>query len=121
MDGIIDTDLTMVADNAFSNVLRCVQNSGLNYHIQMSPFSANISLKKSLVRTLSGTPILPKPSEKADNIIKQESELLELRNEYEDIAQKLQAAYKTMVGWLVVGGAVRRVFPCATFEIKSES
>ena len=120
MDGIIDTDLTMVADNAFSNVLRCVQNSGLNYHIQMSPFSANISLKKSLVRTLSGTPILPKPSEKADNIIKQESELLELRNEYEDIAQKLQAAYKTMVGWLVVGGAVRRVFPCATFEIKSD-
>ena len=34
---------------------------------------------------------------------------------------KLMNLIVVLVGWLVVGGAVRRIFPCATFEIKSES
>ena len=59
MDEKIDSDLTMVASNVFNNVLQYVQNSSLNFQIQMSPFSAIISLKKSFVKNKHGTPILP--------------------------------------------------------------
>ena len=59
MDARIDSDFTMIAVNSFNAIVSQVQNSGLNYQLQMSPFSAFISLKKSLVRDMSGCPILP--------------------------------------------------------------
>ena len=59
MDRTIDSELTMVTNNAFNNVLQCIQNSCLNYQIQMSPFLAVITLKKPLVKDKFGTPTLP--------------------------------------------------------------
>ena len=60
----------------------------------MSPFSANISLKKSLVKTLSGTPILPIISKNEVTI--DEEELLELKIDYKDLFQKLKDACQTI-------------------------
>ena len=50
-------DPTMVAAQNFNTILD--QSSGLNYHLQISPFSALISLKKTLIKDKSGKPLLP--------------------------------------------------------------
>ena len=84
----------MSANIAFTNILSCIQSSGLNYRIQMSPFSANISLKKSLIKTLSGSPILPTVTGAEINRNVLERELTEMRESYEDLLQKLAVAYK---------------------------
>ena len=60
MDGFINSDPTMAANKAFDMILNCVQKSCLNYHVQLSPFSAVISIKKTLMKTLDGTPLFPK-------------------------------------------------------------
>ena len=54
-----DSELTMVAEKSFSDLLYAIQNSGLNFQLQLSPYSAYISLKKSLQKDKSGSPIIP--------------------------------------------------------------
>ena len=86
MDGMNDSDLTMVTNDAFNNVLQFVQNSCLNFKIQMSPFSAVISLKKSLIRSKSGCPI--RPSLSKFNAKDLEVELGLMEKKYDDLARK---------------------------------
>ena len=52
----------MVANQTFNNILDQIQNFKLNFQLQISPFSANISLKKTLIKDKSGTPVLPTTS-----------------------------------------------------------
>ena len=59
IDETINSDVTMLAANTFNSILYQVQDSCLNYHLQISPFSAVISIKKSFVRDKSGNTILP--------------------------------------------------------------
>ena len=54
-----DSDLTMVADKAFDDLINGVKNSKLNFHLQLSPFSAYISVKKSLQKDKTGAPVVP--------------------------------------------------------------
>ena len=54
-----DRNLAMLASNAFANIINQIQTSNLNYQLQLSPFSAYISLKKSLIKEKSGAPRLP--------------------------------------------------------------
>ena len=94
MDEINDSELTKVTSNAFNNVLQYVQNSCLNFHIQMTPFSADISLKKSLVRNKSGFPMMP-------NLPKHDEcgldmELVRMKKKYEDLASKHTLAMDTI-------------------------
>ena len=49
----------MVANKSFDNILEQITTSNLNFHLQMSPFSALISLKKSPVKDKSGALLLP--------------------------------------------------------------
>ena len=49
------------------------------------------------------------------------SQVVEDEGSSSDQVHFRELIFMVLVGWLVVGGAVRRVFPCATFEIKSES
>ena len=44
----------MAASKAFNKILDCVKSSNLNFCLQLSPFSANISLKKTLVKDKAG-------------------------------------------------------------------
>jgi myosin heavy subunit len=53
----------MDATNIFENLLQQIQSSHLNFKLELSPFSANISLKKSFIRNKSGTPLLQTFSE----------------------------------------------------------
>ena len=61
MEVISDSDRnpTMLASNAFENIIDKIRSSNLNFQIQMSPFSAYISLKRSLIKEKSGALRLP--------------------------------------------------------------
>ena len=73
-----DFDLTMLATKSFHHVINEVQSSCLNFQLQISPFSAVISLKKSLIRDMSGKPILPTLSKHDSS--KEHIEALEAKN-----------------------------------------
>ena len=53
------TDLTMLATTTFDSVISQIQDSCLNFTIQLTPFSALISLRKTFVKDKSGLPLLP--------------------------------------------------------------
>ena len=51
------------ASVVFDHLVQQIQDSHLNFRLELSPFSANISLRKSFIRDKSGTPILPRSFE----------------------------------------------------------
>ena len=77
---ISDLDSTMVAKRTFDDLLAQIQASNLNFHLQLSPFSASISLKKSFIKDKFGNTLLPShasaPSDAAYQLLKQEHSLL---------------------------------------------
>ena len=80
MDEFLDSDcnnLTMLATKSFDDILEQVRASSLNFQIQISPFSAIISLKKSLTKDKSGNPIAPK---KLVNLSSHQIEALAVKN-----------------------------------------
>ena len=58
-----DKKIKMVASDAFENLLKQVQSSNLNFRMEISPFSAVITLKKSLLKDKSGQILFPPISE----------------------------------------------------------
>ena len=97
--------MTMAAMNSFKNVLDCIQSSGLNYQIQLSPFSAVISLKKTLARNKSGGPLLiPKLSDNTDTTDVKELKTWDFpredpkrfNDEYEDLLSRYTSATETI-------------------------
>ena len=83
----------MLASRSFENILHMIKTSNLNYFLQLSPFAAQISLKKSLIRDKSGFPFaqpvstfLDSTSNVTDLLNKNralESKLSSLQNDYE--------------------------------------
>ena len=57
-----DINLTMAASQAFEGILNQVVSSNLNFHLEQSPFSAVIHLKKSVIRNQHGSHLIPPPS-----------------------------------------------------------
>ena len=57
----IDSDSipAMHANYAFNSIIDKIRNSNLNFQLQLSPFSAQISLKNSLVTERTGVARLP--------------------------------------------------------------
>ena len=47
----------MLADRTFQQILEEINNSKLNYQLQLSPFVAWISIKKSFIKDKAGAPI----------------------------------------------------------------
>ena len=97
----------MVAKRTFDNILDIIQTSNLNFQLQISPFSASISLKKSLVKDRAGTPRLPPPSSHphtsiseftalAAKNVKLENDLMILTDNYEKVVDDCEAARKTI-------------------------
>ena len=104
-----DINLKMLATTSFDHVINEIQRSGLNFQLQISPFSALISVKKSLIKDVSGKPLLPpkiKPdrsdftSEQIEALVSKnielEKELTLLRMKHEEVAKyadvKVEAA-----------------------------
>ena len=99
----INSDVKMVASNTFDDILNKIKNSNLNFHLQLSPFSAVISLKKSLVCDKLGSPLLPnlsQISEEKDSLLEKNleliSEITSLRNEYDNLTQQFSNACLTI-------------------------
>ena len=60
MEEFDTSELTMIAEQKFYNIVSEIQESCLNYNMQLSPFSASISLKKSLIKDRLGNVICSK-------------------------------------------------------------
>ena len=56
---VSDCDPTMLAKKAFDQIIEQVQSSNLNFQLNLSPFSATISIKKSFVKDMFGNILLP--------------------------------------------------------------
>ena len=54
-----DFNPTMAASQTFETILNTIKSSNLNFQLMLSPFSATISLKKSLVKDKSGHLLSP--------------------------------------------------------------
>ena len=55
------TDLEMAVSASFSSILNEIQLSNLNFKIQMTPFAAHITLKKSALQDRNGIYAIPSP------------------------------------------------------------
>ena len=73
---VSDSNPTMLAAQRFEKILSTIQSSCLNFHLQISPFSAIISLKKSLIKDKSGNFLLP-PSRPSDLATQTQNIILE--------------------------------------------
>ena len=104
-----DSSPTMVADKQFNNILKQVQNSGLNFQLQVSPFGALISLKKSLVKDKKGNFIVPSTSSISETLynnedvaalasknVMLENKLNALENDYSRAVNDCAAAQKAV-------------------------
>ena len=84
----IDSEVKMAASSTFDYILELIKTSNLNFWIQLSPFAATISLKKSLVKDVSGLPLMPPVFNRE---IKPERDTLDHQK-----VSKLEAALETM-------------------------
>ena len=104
-DELINSDINMLAANSFNSILNHIQNSSLNYQLQLSPFSALVSIKKSFIKDKSGQTVLPPecfitPAYKSELELRNESsryeklkqEFEELRSVHEELVLKLASA-----------------------------
>ena len=55
------TELTMAINTTFTSIINEIQLSNLNFSIQMTPYAAYITLKKSMQKDLNGIFATPSP------------------------------------------------------------
>ena len=90
----------MNASNSFENNIHQVQNSNLNFKIDLSPFSAVISLKKSYLRDKSGNFIFPSPFSEISwsHNLSEESQRLRTKNVHpENVIKSIKTELKDSV------------------------
>ena len=97
-----DFNPTMAACEALENVLNCVKTSNLNFCLQLSPFLANISIKKTLVKDKAGFYLLPQGPD-SSFLQKQNVELtkkvIDLESSVQNLELRLEesvSAYETI-------------------------
>ena len=81
------TELKMAVDAKFLSILNEIQHSNLNFSLQLTPFAAYITLKKSALKDQNGINAVPTPSillllQQAQQMIanlREENEALKLR------------------------------------------
>ena len=108
MNEQIDSDMAMVATASFNDILHHIQTSCLNYQVKITPFSANISIKKSFIKDRDGCPVVFSVGDSkfksgasqsqidAMKYFELEKELEKLRTKQNEYFQKLNAAYVTI-------------------------
>ena len=88
----------MLASKTFDAILNMIQKSNLNFALHLSPFSANISLKKSFIKNKSGLELIPPQFTSHEQIEKEEliatlvAKNLELENNVRSLENNLKAA-----------------------------
>ena len=102
MEKWTDSDLTMLANDKFEEILSSIRNSNLNYSIQVSPFSATISLRKSLIKDKNGLVIIPrncggtKFDLQCENIALQSGDKLNSLLKYEELLSSYESTTRTI-------------------------
>ena len=66
----------------FHNVLQVIQTSGLNYRLELSPFSATIYLKNSSIKDKNGNPLSYSPH-------RIDSQLARMKSENDELSRKI--------------------------------
>ena len=102
-----DINPAMLATNTFNKILQDVQKSNLNFSLQVSPFSATIYLKKTLVKDKSGTELIPPidTCDQSSDIIaaltaknmKLENDVIRLKNDLETARGDCEGAKKRIM------------------------
>ena len=92
----------MAAAKSFDQILQLIQSSNLNFKLELSPFAANISLKKTLVKDKFGISLYPcnNSSEditelKAKNV-KLEKELFVVKSEYANSIDEFETSQQML-------------------------
>ena len=110
---ISDRNQSMMASRIFNDVLNTVQSSNLNFCLQISPFAANISLKKSFLKDKSGNVVMPDHAHTATSLdeniaglvsknLNLEKENSALRKDLEKSKDEYQEVYKQLKSLKVV-------------------
>ena len=102
-----DVFTTMAATLKFDDILRTVQSSNLNFHLEISPFSAIIHKKKSLIMNKFGISLFPPPAhsvlleqDKSQNLVLSqklvflETEISDIKRDYEEALLGQNEAWK---------------------------
>ena len=97
-DKFNNSDVAMLAGKTFNSILQQIENSKLNFQLQLSPFSAWISLKKSFIKDKEGVSIIPSSvpelynSREVDGLKQKnqalETSLLSFQNAYHTVLQE---------------------------------
>ena len=87
-NSVSDCDPAMLATTVFNNILEGIQKSNLNYQLQLTPFSALVSLKKSFVKDKSGKFLFPNKNVINGEYLQYEN--CQLMNQIDSLNQKLQ-------------------------------
>ena len=77
MENFTDSDAAMLANNNFESILSSVRDSCLNYSIHISPFSATISLRKTIAKDKTGAYITPRQCKSENSDLERKVSLLE--------------------------------------------
>ena len=88
------TEATLTAAQHFNFIINQIRNSCLNFQLKVTPFSATISLKNSIVKDKIGIP-LPLTSLQSESVLSNEATLLRIRaleSEVLSIQNKYQEA-----------------------------
>ena len=90
--------MSTAATETFDMILDYVKKSNLNFYLQLSPFSANISLKKTFVKDKAGVYLDPPPfftvPISSDSLLLQNSDLEKKVNDLETIVEDLNLRLK---------------------------
>ena len=94
-----DKNSAMLASKAFTSIINQIRTSNLNYQLQLSPLSAYISLKQSLIKERSGAPRLPPAPETqvSSSLESVVAALVEKNLQLERKLKEVQAAYTDAV------------------------
>jgi hypothetical protein len=90
---------TMEASAAFETLLQHIIESNLNFKLELSPFSAVISLKKSFVRDKYGKTLPPMPTNAVfHHHIKEENQDLKTKiQSMENVIERMKANYENAI------------------------
>ena len=105
----LNSDMEMSASKTFEVIIDQIKSSNLNFHLQQSPFSAVISLKKTLIKDRSGCTLMPPTSSSillkkaeqelenmCEKILQLESTVNSIKIKYENAVIDCEGAYKTV-------------------------
>ena len=103
MEQISNSELNMLVSQNFDGIVQHIKSSCLNYSIQLTPYSALISVRKSFMTDRSGSIVLPPVVDNSVEVrkldavnVKLESELINANKKYDETLLECLRAHETI-------------------------